>query len=352
MGMENGMPYLGMTMAECAQVGLMIVSKLAMANGMSNLVFICYSNALASLVLLPFIFFFHRRESRPPLTLPLIGGLFLLGLLGFAAQILGYSGLYYSSPTLGTSLLNLIPGFTFILAIVFRMERLYWRSPLFLAKSIGTVVSVTGALIVTLYQGPPILTTPSSLTDSPHYNLVAHQTKWILGGLLLIGDCVMASSWLILQAYVLKRYPAELIVVFYYCAFVAVQSAVVILIVERDFNCWSLMPNVRWMAILYSAVFGSAFQVGVSSWCLQKKGPVFVSMFKPFGIAIAVVFGVIFSHDTFYLGSLIGIIVIIVGFYSVMWGKAKEDRKGIASELSDLLSSHEALLQHNEIERK
>ncbi|KAL8150209.1 hypothetical protein V2J09_020017 [Rumex salicifolius] len=362
MGIENGLPYLGMIMSVCAQVGLMIVSKVAMADGMSNLVFICYSNALASLVILPFIFFFHRRESRLPLTLPIIGGFFMLGLLGFAAQILGYTGLYYSNPTLGTALLNLVPGFTFILAIVFRMERVYWRSPMFLAKTVGTLVSVAGALIVTLYQGPPILNSPSPIV-SLHYNLLTQQTKWIIGGLLLIADCVMASSWLILQAYVLKRYPAELIVVLHYFAFVAVQSGVVILIVERDFNSWNLMPKVRWMAILYSvkqlnfqicllcsAVFGSAFQVGVASWCLHKKGPVFVSMFKPLGIAIAAVFGVMFSNDTFYLGSLIGIIVIIIGFYSVLWGKAKEEKKHSASEESSLpFSIHEALLQHNEI---
>lgn len=36
------------------------------------------------------------------------------------AQFFGYVGIYYSSPTLGTAMLNLIPGFTFVLAVVFR----------------------------------------------------------------------------------------------------------------------------------------------------------------------------------------------------------------------------------------
>lgn len=54
------MPTVGMVMAECAQVGLMMFSKAAMSNGMSNLIFVFYSNALASLVLLPISFFFHR----------------------------------------------------------------------------------------------------------------------------------------------------------------------------------------------------------------------------------------------------------------------------------------------------
>lgn len=54
------LPIVGMVLSECAQVGLMIVSKAAMSDGMSNLLFIFYSNALASLLLLPISFLFHR----------------------------------------------------------------------------------------------------------------------------------------------------------------------------------------------------------------------------------------------------------------------------------------------------
>lgn len=61
--------------------------------------------------------------------------------------------------------------------------------------------------------------------------------------------------------------------------------------------------------VIMQAVFGSAFQVGVSSWCLKKTGPVFVSMFKPLGIVITVVVGIIFLGETFYLGRL--------GFYQL-----------------------------------
>ncbi|KAL9352753.1 hypothetical protein Peur_055433 [Populus x canadensis] len=38
MGFKAAVPFVGMTMAECAQVGLMISSKAAMSNGMSNFV--------------------------------------------------------------------------------------------------------------------------------------------------------------------------------------------------------------------------------------------------------------------------------------------------------------------------
>ncbi|KAE8653783.1 Nodulin MtN21 /EamA-like transporter family protein isoform 2 [Hibiscus syriacus] len=120
MGKEIALLMVGMVMAEWAQVELMIMGKAAMSHGMPNLVFVFYSNVLASLILLPSSFLFHRSH-RPPLTFSILCWFFLLGLLGCFAQITGYAGIYYSSPTLVTAILNLIPGFTFILAVAFSL---------------------------------------------------------------------------------------------------------------------------------------------------------------------------------------------------------------------------------------
>jgi len=54
------LPFVGMIMAEFAQVGLIILSKQAMAQGMTNFIFIFYSNAIAALLLLPTSFLIHR----------------------------------------------------------------------------------------------------------------------------------------------------------------------------------------------------------------------------------------------------------------------------------------------------
>lgn len=40
----------------------------------------------------------------------------------------------------------------------------------------------------------------------------------------------------------------------------------------------------------------------VHTWVLRIKGPVYVAMFKPLSIVIAVALGVIFLGDTLYLG--------------------------------------------------
>ncbi|CAN1311057.1 WAT1-related protein At5g40240 [Linum perenne] len=240
-------PFAGMIMAECAQVGLMIVSKQVMSQGMSSFIFVLYSNFLASLVILPFSLIFHR-SGRPPITFPILCGILVLGLFGFLAQAFGYAGINLSSPTLATALLNLIPGFTFILAVTFRMEKLDWRTSSSIAKAVGTVVSMAGAFIMTCYNGPPLI---DSTSDSSK-RVLLQQSNWVLGGSFLAVDCVMASCFVIIQALILRKYPAELIIVFFYCFFVAILSTIVCLVMERDIAAWSLKPKIRWMSVLYS----------------------------------------------------------------------------------------------------
>ncbi|WCJ21693.1 nodulin MtN21 /EamA-like transporter family protein [Euphorbia peplus] len=339
--------FVGMIMAECAQVGLMIISKIAMSQGnMSSFIFVFYSNALASLLLLPLCFLFHTSTRPPPLSFSIVSEFFLLGLIGTCSNLFGYAGINLSSPTLATSMLNLVPGLIFILAVAFRLERLDLRTSSAVAKSIGTIVSIGGAFIITYYRGPPVLMT--TLKSSHH--LLLQLSNWVIGGLLLAVDALLTSAWIIVQAFILKKYRAELIVVFFYCFFVSILSAIVCLVVERDLSAWSLKPNIRLVAILYSGVLGSAFQVWICSWCLQQTGPVFVSMFKPLGIVIAAAVGVIFLGDTLFLGSLVGASVIVIGFYAVIWGKSKEQNTVVDAGISSKSSSQKVPLLQSDIE--
>uniref|UniRef100_A0A5B7A3F5 WAT1-related protein n=1 Tax=Davidia involucrata TaxID=16924 RepID=A0A5B7A3F5_DAVIN len=74
------------------------------------------------------------------------------------------------------------------------------------------------------------------------------------------------------------------------------------------------------------AVVGTVFRFSVATWCLGRRGPLYVSMFKPLAVVVAVGLGVIFVGDALYLGSLVGALIIVTGFYAVMWGKAKEEK--------------------------
>ncbi|CAL5418982.1 unnamed protein product [Camellia sinensis] len=226
-------------------------------------------------------------------------------------QILMYIGIGYSSPTMASAMNSLVPAFTFILALVTsssqqlhhrrlclrlrlrtRMEKLDLKVQSSQAKSIGTILSITGAYIVVFYQGPPILF--SRPLPNLHSFSVSLQSNWIVGD-----------------------YPAEMVVTLFGCIFVTILSAIVALIVERDPNAWTLKPDVELITIVYSAVFMVSIRSVIYAWVCRIKGPVFVSTFRPLGMAFAVFMGVTFLKDTLHIGS-------VIGLYAVMWEKANE----------------------------
>ncbi|PPS01500.1 hypothetical protein GOBAR_AA19152 [Gossypium barbadense] len=282
-------PFAAMVAVECLDVGLSTLSKAAMSKGMSHFVLVVYSNALASLILLPAAFFFTRKK-RPPITLSFLCKIFCLSIAG--------------SPTLASALANLIPAFTFLLAVIFRMEKLELKSPKSQIKVLGTLVSISGALIMTLYKGPPVLSPPIQphLHPSPS-TMLTTSNNWLIGGLFIATASLSLSANIVGQAAVLKGYPSEITLVSFYCLFGTIQSALVTLIFERDPNAWMLSPDIELISVVYSALFGNVVTFGVQAWCIRRKGPVFVAMFKPLSIAIAAFLGFIFLGETLYIGS-------------------------------------------------
>ncbi|KAJ9709047.1 hypothetical protein PVL29_000835 [Vitis rotundifolia] len=280
------LPFLGMVIVVLTQVTNMIVSKMAMSNGLSSFILVLYSNAISAVILLPLSLLFHR--------------FFLLALIGCFAQIFGYAGVRYSSPTLGTAMLNLVPAFTFILAIICRMEKLDLKKSSSLAKSVGALVSVAGAFVVTFYKGPPIMFSSSFSYSSNQ--IFSSQSHWVLGGFLLADESLLASMWYILQATILKKHPAVLTITFFYCFFISIISLAISLVAERDPSAWRLKLDVGLLAVLYSAIVGNVIRISVCTWCVRRAGPLFCSMFKPLGIVFAFVMGIIFLGDALHLG--------------------------------------------------
>ncbi|KAJ4980613.1 hypothetical protein NE237_031450 [Protea cynaroides] len=328
----NAVVFAVMMMVQCSAIGLATLSKAAMSRGMSNFIFIMYSYAFATIFFLPFAFFFHRATLRP-ITFSLICKMFLNGLFGYLVQIFAYTGINYSSPTLAAAISNLTPAFTFILAVLFRMEKLDWKRPSTRAKSIGTMVSVSGAFIVSLYKGPPIMMDPSSSNSSNRLHVFL-LSNWVIGGLFFAADCLLTAIWFTFQAAIVKEYPEEFTLTFFNSFFGTIHAAIGSLIAERDQSAWRLKPDLALITIAYSATIGTGFSIGGITWALHQKGPLFVAMFRPLGIVIAVVMGILFLGDTVYWGSLVGSIIISAGFYAVIWGKAQEEELDKVMHLS------------------
>lgn len=125
------------------------------------------------------------------------------------------------------------------------MEKFNCRSSTTLTKSIGTVVSIAGAIVATLYKGP------SLLGNSTHL-LTAASSAWLVGALLLTLDSAAAALFIIAQALVIRKCPAVLILMLFYSCFIAIISAAVSFIVDIDLSAWSLNSTARLIPIILS----------------------------------------------------------------------------------------------------
>nr|GME13624.1 WAT1-related protein At3g28050-like [Ipomoea batatas] len=319
----------------CLEVGMNTLNKAATTRGMSNFIFVVYSNALALLFLLPSTILYHRLKPPPVWTFGIFGRICVTALLSCAAQTLQYIGIEYSSPTLASAMANLIPAFTFIFAAVAGMEILSLKEPSSLAKSIGTIVLITGAFVITFYKGPPLLLFQHTYYNSIPHPLLPQQSNWILGSFLLVNYSFFISMLLLVQAWILKDYPGELILTVITCALVTILSTLVAMVAERNVNAWKLRPDMELIAICYNAIIMVGFRSVVCAWAVRKKGPVFVAMFIPLGMVAAVIMGVTFLRDDLYTGSVIGASIIALGFYTVMWGTVMEVKESIETNIDN-----------------
>ncbi|KAJ1432723.1 EamA domain [Sesbania bispinosa] len=314
-------PFSALVIVQFTEVCVNILFKEATMKGLSYYVFILYSLALSTLILLlPLPFIFRRSTGLPSLNLSILCKIFFLGLLTFSALICGYKGIEYSSPSLASAESNLAPAFIFILAVLFRMEKAALRSSSTQAKILGSIVSIAGALIVVLYKGPTVL---EAASQTP--SLGSLQRNWVLGGFLLAVAYILVSIWYIVLTHVMKLYPAEMVVVLLCNLCGTIIAAPVCFLAEGNLSAWKLKPDITLVAVLYSAFFSTFFSTVVHTWGLHVKGPVYVSIFKPLSIAIAAAMSVIFLGEPLYLGSVVGAVILCTGFYAVIWGKAKEE---------------------------
>ncbi|KAL1357088.1 hypothetical protein AAHE18_05G231800 [Arachis hypogaea] len=285
---KNLLPILLLISIECNDMGLLTLFKAATNKGMSNHVFVAYAYAIATIVLIPAPFISKRSSS----------------------QILGYAGISYSSPTLASSIGNLVPAFTFLLAVFFRMEKIDVKSRTSQAKQ------------------------PINLPR-------AVDTNWVLAGILLTADYLLFSIWYILQVDVLKDYPDELSMLFFYNVTSTIISTIVGSILEPNASAWKIRLDISLVSILCSGLLGKFLSNAIYAWVMHIKGPVFVTAFKPLSIVISVAMGVMFLGDTLYIGSIIGATIISIGLYTVLWGKSKEEAE------EDVIGSLESLTSEN-----
>ncbi|XP_073285968.1 protein WALLS ARE THIN 1-like [Primulina huaijiensis] len=336
--------HLAMLALQFGYAGFHVVSRAALNMGISKIVFPVYRNILAFFLLLPFAYFLEKKE-RPPLTRSFIIQFFLLAIVGITANQGFYLlGLDNTSPTFASAIQNSVPAITFLMATILRIEKVRLGRRDGMSKVAGTLFCVAGASVITLYKGPTIYSPAQTLRTAPAAALAypmlgdAKGKNWTLGCIFLIGHCLSWSGWLVLQAPVLKKYPARLSFTSYQCFFGVIQFLLIAAFVERDPKAWLVHSGAELFSVFYAGVVASGIAFAVQIWCIDRGGPVFVAVYQPVQTLVVALMASLLLGEEFYLGGIIGAALIITGLYFVLWGKS-EERKLNAEEKAGNQSS-------------
>ncbi|KAJ1395782.1 EamA domain [Sesbania bispinosa] len=259
-----------------------------------------------------------------------------------------FLGLSYSSPILVCAMGQLIPTFSFLLSVTHRKTELNFRSSAIQVQVIGILISIMGAVLAEFFKGPLIRPSSHHLQHTKQLFVFSSTPEfWVLGGVLLAAASFSIALSNFIQKETVQQYPEPMKVVSYYCLLGTILSAIVSWIVEGDANAWKPKRNMELILIVLTAIFGGVIRPNIQVWFTRMKGPNYVPLFKPFGIAFATTFGVCFFPNSLHYGSVIGAAIIGMGYYTVLYGeisKGDEEEKG-GDESSDSLDKKIPLLQ-------
>ncbi|WRX09208.1 EamA domain - like 7 [Theobroma cacao] len=372
-------PVILILVVQAALGGVIVFYKLAVIYGMSVRVLVAYRFIFATACVIPLALILERK-SKAKLTWKIVFQGFLSGLFGGAlGPNLFIASLSLTSATFATAVSNLVPVATLILAVILsfqdvfvlsaldaecvsdaecgfcdvfvqlgRLESLGIRKLAGQAKLVGIFLSIGGAMILTFYKGEEINLWSTNINLAKHgadhatrkHALLGNQ---VLASLLAIAACVSFAIWYIIQAKISENYPYIYSSTVLMCIAASVQATIYTIIAERNWSAWKLGWNIRLLSAVYTGAIGTALTVVLMTWCLRLRGPLFVSIFNPFTLVFVAIVGSLILNERLNTGSILGSVLIVIGVYVVLWGKAKEMKDSTHLALQEYPAESEAV---------
>ncbi|KAF2617939.1 hypothetical protein F2Q68_00039065 [Brassica cretica] len=110
-----------------------------------------------------------------------------------------YIGLKSTSASYTSAFTNALPAVTFILALIFRLETVNFKKIHSIAKVVGTVITLGGAMVMTLYKGPAIEIVKAAHSSFHGGSTTATGQHWVTGTLAIMGSISTWAAFFILQ---------------------------------------------------------------------------------------------------------------------------------------------------------
>ncbi|TKY49763.1 WAT1-related protein [Spatholobus suberectus] len=336
---ENSKHHFAMIALQFGYAGMNIITKVSLNRGMSHYVLVVYRHAFATAAIAPFAFIFERK-AQPRITFPIFLQIFILALLGpVIDQNFYYAGLKLTSPTFSCAMSNVLPAMTFVMAILCRMEKINMKKVRCQAKVVGTTLTVAGAMLMTLYKGPilEMVWTKHALHHRQSNNATNTTTSsdkdWFIGSILLIIATLAWASLFVLQAKAIETYKNhQLSLTSLICFIGTLQAIVVTFVMEHRPSVWAIGWDMNLLAAAYAGIVTSSISYYVQGLVIKKKGPVFATAFSPLMMIIVAIMGSFILAEQIFLGGVMGAILIVIGLYSVLWGKHKEQVENKVAE--------------------
>ncbi|CAK9262100.1 unnamed protein product [Sphagnum jensenii] len=332
--------HVTLALLQVSYGGFQVLTRVALLGGLSQFVFAIYRNGIAALILAPFAYFLesNKRPSYFKFSDFLrFQALAFTGIVG--SQQLFLAGLSLTSPMLAAVSQNMIPVCTFLLSAFLGLEDLHIRRRDGIAKVIGTVICVGGAVLMSLYKGE-VLLVPSNMQPEvddaviiqPFTSLtmclgtsVASMSisKFQLGCIFLVLNSVLWAVYLNLQVSTLKIFPAPLTVTVYTYLFGVIQVGILGAVFEGMPN-FALTSFNELISVAYATLVASGINFLLQLWCVEKGGPFIVSLYVPIQMIVVAMLSILTLGDPLYMGIVLGGFFTLVGLYLVVYGQAHE----------------------------
>lgn len=129
---------------------------------------------------------------------------------------------------------------------------------------LGTLVSIAGAAVLTLYKGMPLFHSSPAITQAMDHAIKLSSKKkaqrWTIGSVALIIGTLLWSSWFLVQSNIGKRFPCQYSSTAIMSFFGAIQSAILSLCTVRNLSVWVLKGKIQIMTVLFAVSIYASFR--------------------------------------------------------------------------------------------